>query len=166
MKKTLKSEEKILKVLSILLDDLKSKYKVTEEEILDQVKGRASVRIPVSLFTIKQARPLELLCKYLKEEFDLNYTQVAKLLNRDYRTIWTTSRNASKKLEAGLDSKGSEHQLPVEIFQNRKLSVLEAAVLYLRDQKELKLIQIAILLDRDQRNIWSLYNRAKNKVKK
>jgi len=53
--------------------------------------------------------------------------------------------------------------IPSDIFRDRTLSVLEIIVEYLKEKKDLSYHQIAILLNRDDRTIWTVYNRAKKK---
>jgi hypothetical protein len=53
--------------------------------------------------------------------------------------------------------------LPTSIFRDRDLSVLEAIVEYLKDKKNLRYSEIAQLLNRDDRTIWTSYKRAKQK---
>jgi len=53
--------------------------------------------------------------------------------------------------------------IPSSIFQDRKLSVLEAMVEYFKEKKNLKYSEIARLLNRDDRTIWTSYQRAKQK---
>jgi len=55
--------------------------------------------------------------------------------------------------------------IPTLIFRDRKLSVLEAMVEYLKDEKQLSYHEIAVLLNRDDRTIWTCYSRAKKKRK-
>ena len=98
-----------------------------------------------------------------KEELDLNYSKIALLLNRDSRTIWTTYNIACKKRAERLLVKESKLFIPVSILQNRKFSVLEAIVSYLKDNFNLRYSEIAVLLNRDERNMWAVYNRAKRK---
>ena len=52
--------------------------------------------------------------------------------------------------------------VPVSIFRDRTLSVLEALVLYLKNTG-LTFKEISLHLNRDQRTIWTVYNRAKKK---
>ena len=52
--------------------------------------------------------------------------------------------------------------LPTSILRNRKLTTLESIIIYLKE-KGMKYSEIARLLDRDQRNIWTIYSRAKSK---
>jgi len=55
--------------------------------------------------------------------------------------------------------------IPTLIFKDRSISVLEAMVEYLKDEKQLSYHEIAILLNRDDRTIWTCYSRAKKKRK-
>ena len=56
--------------------------------------------------------------------------------------------------------------LPVAIFSTRRISALEAAVRYLRENKGFKFSEIGQLLGRDQRTIWVTYNNAAKKSNK
>ncbi|MEK6879693.1 MAG: hypothetical protein AABY22_08810, partial [Nanoarchaeota archaeon] len=58
-----------------------------------------------------------------------------------------------------LDTK-SDFFIPASIFSNLKLSVLESIVKYLKETLNLTYHNIAVLLKRDERNIWTIYNRA------
>lgn len=55
-----------------------------------------------------------------------------------------------------------EVKIPVSVFTN-KLTILEAIVKYLKEEKNLSLRNIADLLKRDERNIWHTYDKAKKK---
>lgn len=55
--------------------------------------------------------------------------------------------------------------IPSSIFCDRSLSVLEVLVAYLKDQKHLTFHEIARLLNRDDRTIWTVYTRGKKKRK-
>lgn len=55
--------------------------------------------------------------------------------------------------------------LPTSIFRDRELSVLEAIAEYLKDKKGMRYSEIAQLLNRDDRTIWTSYQRAKQKRK-
>lgn len=56
-----------------------------------------------------------------------------------------------------------EVSLSSSIFRDRMLSVLEVLVEYLKDKKELSYHEIAVLLNRDDRTIWTVYSRVKKK---
>ena len=55
--------------------------------------------------------------------------------------------------------------IPISIFRDRELSVLEAIAEYLKDKKGMRYSEIAQLLNRDDRTIWTSYKRAKEKRK-
>ena len=54
--------------------------------------------------------------------------------------------------------------IPSFIFRNRDLAALEAIVVYLKDSQGMTFAQIAKLLNRDDRTIWTTYTRAKKKL--
>lgn len=53
--------------------------------------------------------------------------------------------------------------VPAYLFRDRSVAVLEALVEYLKDVKGLSYHEIAILLNRDDRTIWTVYSRVKKK---
>ena len=57
----------------------------------------------------------------------------------------------------------SSVSIPTAVFRDRTLKPLEVVVEYLREHHKLSLHQIATLLNRDDRTIWTVYNRAKRK---
>ena len=55
--------------------------------------------------------------------------------------------------------------IPSFVFKDRTLSVLEVMVEYMRDNKNFTFKEIALILNRDERTIWTVYRRAKLKRK-
>jgi len=53
--------------------------------------------------------------------------------------------------------------LDTKIFRNTKLTIFEAFVKFLKDEKGMSYHDIGLLLGRDERNIWTVYNRGKKK---
>jgi DNA-directed RNA polymerase specialized sigma24 family protein len=53
--------------------------------------------------------------------------------------------------------------IPISVFKKPKLTPFEAMVKYLKEEKNLNYRQIGNLLNRDERNIWTVYSRAKKK---
>lgn len=53
--------------------------------------------------------------------------------------------------------------VPVAVLQDRDVSVLEAIAEYMHDERCLTFREIAILLNRDERTVWTVYSRAKKK---
>ncbi len=62
-------------------------------------------------------------------------------------------------------SKKSKLRLPTKVFQDRSLAVLEKAAEYLKDEKGMTYHEIAKATNRDDRTIWTVYHRAKEKRK-
>lgn len=54
---------------------------------------------------------------------------------------------------------------PKSIFKTN-LTVFEAIVYYLKEERKLAFHEIASMLNRDERNIWTIYSRARRKAKK
>ena len=159
-------DDNSLKILKLALEELKEKYNVSSDEILSLIEKKPvskEILIPVSILGTKGLSALEVICKYLKEELEFNYAKIALLLNRNSRTIWTTYNNAVKKRKEKLSVKESRFFVPVSVFKDRKFSVLEVIVSYLKDNFNLRYSEIAVLLARDERNIWTVYNRSKKK---
>lgn len=160
--------DKYFQILKLAIGELKEKYGLNSNEILGLIEEKPvskEILIPVSIFEISKLSALEAICKYLKEELDLTYSKIATILNRDSRTIWTTYNNAIKNIKEKLYTKESKFFIPVSILANRKLSVLEAIVSYLKDNLNLRYIEIASLINRNERNVWAAYNKAKKKQK-
>ena len=55
--------------------------------------------------------------------------------------------------------------IPSFIFKDRSVAVLESLVEYLKDVKKLSYHEIALMLNRNDRTIWTVYRRAKLKRK-
>lgn len=116
--------------------------------------------IPVAIFSTPLS-PAEALVKHLKEHHHLRYTQIATVLNRDQRGIWSTYRRACTKYPRTLPT-NSAHHVPLSLFHNRTLSILEHITSHLRDQ-HLPLKTIATLLNKHPSTISTTYRRARRK---
>jgi len=161
LKQYLKCPDDFADALNFLVNYLEQEKGFSSDEIIRLVakeKEPKAIEIPVGIFN-KKLSSLETIVKYLKENLDLKYSEIAKLLNRNDRTIWTTYSNSRKKFSKKFAVKGNKYFIPALIISNRSLSVLESIVSYLKDTFNLKYSQIALLLCRDQRTIWTAYNR-------
>ncbi len=154
------SREKILEeAFKIISKELEEKFNLPQAELYSRAFKK---NIPVSVFSYKLGA-LEALVKYLKENLCMSYHQIAELIHRDDRTIWASYRAAGRKMKEKMDIKGEPKMfLPISIFKNRKLTVLGAAVVYLKD-KGVKYSEISGLTGRNQKNIWTIYSRAAKK---
>lgn len=162
--------EVIEKKLSDTLDYLKKKGASSEEistavSKFVKVQTKQEVRVPITIFKNDYLGSLEAIVKYLRENLLLSFTQIAFLLNRDAIALAVTYRNARKKLETKFIEEIAPYSIPVSILQDRSLSVLENIVSYLKNTFGLAYHKIAILLNRDDRTIWTVYQRAKKKKK-
>lgn len=84
---------------SKLLSSITKKYILTEEEINELIEKRQEETVlPLSIFNEKLGM-LESASLYLKDEKNLGFKEIAKLLKRDYKTIWTSYTKAKKKLK-------------------------------------------------------------------
>ena len=54
--------------------------------------------------------------------------------------------------------------IPLKIVQNRNLSILESIVWFLKEQEKMNFHEVGIMLNRDERNIWTVHGRAKKKM--
>jgi len=57
----------------------------------------------------------------------------------------------------------SSLMVPLEILADRKVSILEVLVEFLKEKHNMTYHEIAVALNRDDRTIWTCYNRAKKK---
>ncbi len=160
------SERKLLDTLSYLKEQGR-----TSEEILNlvvkalKVEKPEDVKIPLSVFKNDQLSSLETIVKYLRENLLLTYKQIASLTGRNEIALAVTYRNSKKKFEIKFADEASAYSIPVSILKDRNLSVLENIASYLKDTFNLTYHKVAILLNRDDRTIWTVYQRAKKKKK-
>jgi len=150
-----------------LADELKKKYKITNYDLLDLLlKKRVESRpemIPVSIFDNDKLSSLEAIIKYLKENLYFGSGKIAKILNRNISTISSTYGKAKSKLSSEFAIGDSKYFIPVEEISSRRFSVLESIVKFLKEKYSLSNNQIAKLLNRDSKTIWTVYARAKKK---
>jgi len=153
-------------VLDLLINHLKQEHKFDSNDILSLVeKKKSEVMIPVSIFNDKLSS-LEAIVKYLVEIVGMKNNKIALLLNRNIRTTWTTYNNANKKFPKKISvDKKDKFFIPIEKFQNRKFSVLEVVVKYLKEDYDIGLHEIALIMQRDDSTVWTVYNRATKKEK-
>ena len=155
-------DSKISKNILIKFNELSEANKIELISILlKQLKASAQNQVPIGIFANKLSS-LEAIVKYLRENMEYRLSKIAKLLNRNSKSIWSTYHNAKKKMPSGLSNPDSAITIPTSIFADRKLSVLETLVSHLKDL-ELTNHEIALLLQLNDRTIWSVYNKAKLK---
>ena len=145
---------------------------ISSEEIISlvskslKIEVKEEVKVPISVFNNEYLSSLENIVKYLRENLLLSFKQIASLTNRNEIALAVTYRNAKKKMEAKfVVTEISPYSIPVSILQDRNLSVLENVASYLKDTFGLTYHKVAVLLNRNDRTIWTVYQRAKKKKK-
>jgi len=117
---------------------------------------------PLSILKNRKLAVLESIVKYLKEERKLYLHQIAQILNRNDRTIWTVYSRAKQKVKT---NKKTQHEnfIPLSMLRDRSVSVFEAIVEYLIEVRGLSYQAIAELTNRNPRTIWTIYSRVRKK---
>lgn len=142
------------------------KHGISFEDAIRLVQARRDspkTEIPVSIFS-SELGPLESLVKYLKEELKLSYKEIAILLNRNSIPIGVSYRKAKSKHPAKLRlDLASDLKVPLSLFSERKFSVFESLTNYLKESLGMSFHDIAFALNRDDRTVWTVYNRFKVK---
>jgi len=166
-KEALEIEKRLLGTLDYLKEQ-----GISSEEIIElvnkllKVPVKEEVKVPISVFKNEHLSSLETIVKYLRENLLLSFKQIASSTNRNEIALAVSYRNAKKKLEAKfVVAEISPYYIPVKILQDRNLSVLENIVSYLKDTFGLTYHKIALLLNRNDRTIWTVYQRAIKKRK-
>lgn len=145
--------------LELFKKHLAEQHKMTATDINQFLQTELS--IPVSCFNDKLSI-LESVVKFLKEEQDCNYHKIGDLLERDERNVWTTYNNSQKKMKARLDV-SSQIRIPISKFKGT--AGLYAVVAYLKETFDYSYKKIGDLLKRNERTIWTTYNKEKKNNK-
>ena len=158
-------DKKVETELNSFLLDLQKKYKLSHGQVKQLLKKTQENidDIPICILNNRKLSSLQAITKYMRENLKLRYSEIADVLNRNPGTIGITYRAARRKLSSKFVITPSL-RIPVLIFRDRRLSVLENIVYYLKN-KGLSHHKIAVLLNRDDRTIWTVDYRAKLKSK-
>ena len=163
------SKVDVEKILKILVDHLKKEHQYSDDEVHQLLEKTLSLEdqilptvLPVSIFASKMLSSLEASVVYLKEARHLRFSQIAKLLNRDQRTVWTTYAKAKTKSPTVQTVQVSEEVIPIVVIASRRHSVLESIALHLKENN-FSNKKIAQLLAKDESTIWTVLHRAAKK---
>lgn len=151
-------------LLRQLLRNLQQDNKLELPQLIEMFQEvKQEYNIPLSIFSTKtHLHPAEALSFYLTEEQKLSYQEIAKLLNRNEKSIWATSQRVKKrKLKLVKLNQKEKYFLPLSIFQNRSYSLLESAILHLNQVYHLSNKEISQLLQKSPNSIAVLLKRAK-----
>lgn len=158
------NQEKIsLETIKNILKHLTEKYSLTPENVLSIIYDeKRYLSAPITIFC-KELSPLETVVKFIKETYNQNFNEIATTLNRDQATIWLTYNHALEKKKEKFKPEETIYWIPLSIFKERKLSILELVSEFLKDTYHLSYHEIALMIKRDDRTIWTVYQRAKKK---
>ena len=161
-----------------IITSISKKYNLSFKEITDLVTDKEKyLSVPVGIFR-SGLSPLEAVVRYLKDILDYNHCDIARILNRDETTIWTTYKNSLKKSQkmvvdfelrdidfGRLKIKNEEMIIPISVFSARELSILESLCLYLKETFNLNYRNIGEIVLRNERTVWTVVSRARRKLK-
>lgn len=121
-----------------------------------------SLAIPLSIFS-SEISPLRALVKFLHENRLKNFSEIANILSRDPRTIWTEYEPVKnlKQFSSRITTTETVF-IDSKILSNRSLSILEAITseLSLRGYSKK---DMAKLLNKSPKTIWTVLDRASKK---
>ena len=141
------------------------KIDILSSLVLSMKASSSKDSIPISIFENDKLSIFEALAKYMRENLKMRFVKIASLIGRSDKTVWVTYSKAKKKMPAPFTKLSSEITVPISRFSNSNLTIFEGVVLFLKE-KGLTNHEVAVMLHRDDRTIWSVYDRAKKKSKK
>ena len=138
---------------------------IKKSDDINKPSNSKTLLLPNTVFFDTKLAILEAVVEYLKEKKGLNYHEIGSLLNRDERNIWTIYSRVRKKRETAkrIPTPKPRLSVPISILTDRSVSGFEAIVEHFKDKKNLSFHEIGILLNRDERNVWTVYHRSKLK---
>lgn len=150
-----------------IISTFQKKYALTDESLalfLEKTlpPPSATETFPISIFH-KDLTVLESLVKYLRERKKYSLHKCSEILHRNEKNLWQTYTTARKKVPSSFLEKESSLLIPFRIFSHETHSPQEAVVIYLKDTEKLTFHQIAQLLFRNDRTIFTAYHRGTEK---
>ena len=154
-------------ILKLVVRHLKQEHNLSANDIFSIVKTEVEdITIPLSIFN-KKLSPLVTITKYLVEVRKLKKSQIAKILNRNPRTISSTyKKSVQKDSQEFVAINDTKYNIPASEFSRRDFSSLEIIVRHLKENCDISFSEIAKILSRDYSTIWTSYNRAIKKLAK
>lgn len=134
---------------------------ISEEELMSRMHKNDEESVPVTIFTTPLS-PLESITRYLKENMGKKLVEISSIIGRSSAALSPAYRKSiSKKFEI----KKTGIMIPLGEFEkNKDLSVLEIVASHMRS-RGLSFTEIARILERDVRTIWTVCKRAEVKIK-
>ncbi len=145
---------------------LSSRLNLSKEEILKLAAKKQELAngIPVDILCDNVLSSLEAIVKYLRENKNYSYARIALILRRNPKTLAVSYAVAKRKkpLPFAATVEFSKVRIPFSAF-DVPLSILESICSYLKSQGHSN-AEIARLLCKDQKTIWTVCKRAEQKL--
>lgn len=151
----IKKRENFTEIVSNILSSLSNDEK---KEVLRFALEKEKKGIPISAFK-SPLSGLEIITKFLRENEKKSFNDISYILNRKRSTLYNTYNKSKKKMKKYLDISDSSILIPFNIFSNRKFSILESIVNYLKVKEKLSLREISKLLYKNYSTVKTVYRR-------
>jgi hypothetical protein len=149
--------------VSLSIEDIStyknSLQKLSKKELIALLLSQKDIQIPVTVFS-SDVSPLTALVKYLHDEKKLSIKEISIRLNRHLQTIWTIYRKSKGKK---LKITPTDYFVPLPLFAKERFSILETIIPYLKKTYDLSISEIALILDKNIKTIWTCYARFRKK---
>ena len=147
-------------ILSSFYESVKKRYGLEGKDIAVYVQDKqdAENRIPCSIF-VRELGVFEAIVRYLHENKGMNFKEIAEILKRSSNNVSVTYKKAIKKYPKPFEINFSV-SIPLTIFSKR-FTCFESICLYLKEFYTFH--EIGKILNRNDRTIWTIYNRALKK---
>ena len=139
---------------------LRAHFQEKDEQAYSKIHTPGEITLPLSIF-FTDVSVMQVVVKYLHDVVQLSFDEIASRLQRSYPSIWTTYQKYPEGVSLAHTS--SKIQIPISIFTNRTLGPLEALSSYLKSLG-FSYAKIGSLLKKDERTIWTSFNRAQKKI--
>jgi len=131
-------------------------------EDIARLVDEKDITVPITVFAL-DISPSEALCKYLKENRGLSFRKIGVFLNRDERSAWTSYQRAQKKHPEPFPSMDDALAIPVSIFTQRDLSILEHVVSFALTRTGMSIPALSRLLCKHPSALHTVAKRAAKK---
>lgn len=147
------NDQELLTELQATSKALEERHGYTPTEVLDLIAEDKS--IPATAFSTELS-PLQAAVTYLHDHDHQGFPAIAEHLKRSYRAVWGAYH------AGGIAITATTYTIPLAAIDDHH-SVLECVVTHLKEHHHLRLAEIAKLLNKDPRTIWTTWDRAKKK---
>lgn len=173
------SNSEVLSKINELVKFIEQKTGKEFSDILSQIKKQELVQknfLPLSILSVssKKLGVAEAIVRFLKDSHGLDYKEISKIMHRSEGVVGVMYRTTLKKWPGALNPNtnaadadnasynkqnyAKETFVPLTIFSS-EFTAFESIIIYLKEKESLRFSEIAKLTGRDQRTIWTIYNR-------